>query len=255
MKIGIIGVGAIGCYVGAYLQAPHVLLVRPERLDSINDGTLRVADVADLPADTELMIDCAGHAALEEHGPGILESGIGLITLSLGALADQVLYGRLLAAARQGRTRLYLASGAIGALDCLRAAQVGGLSEITYTGRKPPIGWRGSIAEERIDLATLTEPITHFEGDARQAAIQYPKNANVAAAVALAGAGFAATRVRLIADPGITVNRHEVQATGAFGEFSFSIAGRALPDNPRSSALAAMSVVAELERQKSAIVI
>jgi aspartate dehydrogenase len=55
----------------------------------------------------------------------------------------------------------------------------------------------------------------------------------------------------LIADPTISTNIHEITAAGAFGEFTFTISGNSLPDNPRSSALAAMSVIANLaERLK-----
>ncbi len=256
MKIGIIGEGAIARYVCTSLNATHAVLVRSEPpVGKDNDGLLRVLHVNELPGDVDVMIDCAGHAALAEHGPAILERGIDLVTVSLGALADTDLYSRLNSAAERGGARLRLASGSIGALDCLRAAQVGGLSEVTYTGRKPPQSWKGSPAEDRLDLDTLDQAATHFEGSARQAATLYPKNANVAAAVALAGAGFEATKVRLIADPGIAANIHEVKASGAFGSFTFHIEGRALPDNPRSSALAAMSVVAAIERQQSAIVI
>ena len=255
MNVGIIGEGAIGRYVRAHLKMPHAILVRPARLAQGDDDVLRVASVADLPDDTELMVDCAGHGALIEHGPAILERGIDLVTVSLGALADASVHERLRAAAELGGARLHLASGAIGALDCLQAARTGGLTDVTYVGRKPPAGWKGSPAEDKLDLDALSEPAVHFDGDARQAATQYPKNANVAAAVALAGAGFEATRVRLIADPGVTANIHEVHAAGAFGSFSFRIEGRALPDNPRSSALAAMSAVAAIARQQSNIVI
>ncbi|QYX56539.1 aspartate dehydrogenase [Roseovarius sp. SCSIO 43702] len=258
MKIGLVGEGAIGRFVAEKLGAagygPHVVLVRPARLDGPNGTRVRrVGSVADLPSDLDLMVDCAGHAALIEHGAAILGRGIDLITVSLGALADPDLERSLTDAARSGSAQLHLASGAIGALDCLQAARVGGLAEVTYTGRKPPAGWRGSPAEDRIDLDRLTAAATHFDGTARQAATEYPKNANVAAAVALAGMGFDKTRARLIADPDVTANIHEIHASGTFGSFSFRIEGKALPDNPRSSALAAMSVIAAIERRRAPV--
>lgn len=253
MKIGIIGEGAIGRYVAEILHergfGPHVIVTRSCHLDETSSDSIpHVGSVADLPAGITLMVECGGHEALAEHGCAVLELGIDLITISLGALADRVLAKNLADAARSGKAQLHLASGAIGALDCLQAAKVGGLTEVTYIGRKPPRSWLGSPAETHLDLEGLEEPTIHFEGTARQAATTYPKNANVAAAVALAGAGFDATHVKLIADPTITANTHEIHAEGAFGRFSFQIEGKALPDNPRSSALAAMSAISAIER-------
>ena len=254
MKIGLIGDGAIGRYVRTHIKTPHVILRRSAPLVH-RGGCPCVTAVQDLPDDTEIMVDCAGHAALIQHGAAILERGIKLVSLSLGALSDPALHDRLQAAAQKGKTRLYLASGAIGALDCLKAARIGGLDKVIYIGRKPPQGWKGSLAEDKIDLDKPIAATTHFDGTARTAARLYPKNANVAAAVALAGIGFDATQVRLIADPTVRENIHEVHASGAFGAFSFRVSGNALPDNPRSSALAAMSVIAILERQQALVVI
>ncbi len=260
MKIGIIGEGAIGRYVARTLDerglGPHAIVTRSHPLtEGFGDSVPHVGSVVELPPDVTLMVDCAGHEALAEHGCAILERGIDLITISLGALAEPSLAQKLADAARTGGSQLHLASGAIGALDCLQAAKVGGLSEVIYIGRKPPASWQGSPAEQELDLGGLQTATTHFEGTARDAALAYPKNANVAAAVALAGLGFDATRVKLVADPSITANVHEIHASGAFGRFSFQIEGQALPDNPRSSALAAMSAISAIERELDPITI
>lgn len=250
MKIGLIGNGAIANYVrGALDLRVHTIdaiLVRPQRVPE--NPALHVGSVQDLPDDLDLVIDCAGHMALATHGPAVLQRGFDLVTVSLGALANADTYESLEAAAIQGGAKLHLASGAIGALDCLQAARVGQLDQVMYVGRKPPAGWRGSPAADKIDLNAMTSGAQiHFEGTAREAALAYPKNANVAAAVALASVGFDATQVQLIADADVTSNIHEVTANGDFGSFTFQIAGKSLPDNPRSSALAAMSVLSKIE--------
>lgn len=252
MQIALIGTGAISTYVQDALAAqgkpPAALLVRPARLSEPSDIP-RVTSVADLPAHITHLVDCAGHEALASHGPAALANGIDVITVSIGALANPDLLQDLQAAAEAGNARLHLASGALGGLDALQSARAGQLRSVTYTGRKPPKGWLGSPAEDRIDLtAPMDGPQTHFRGTAREAALQYPKNANVAAAVALAGLGFEATQVELIADPTVTTNIHEVRAEGDFGDFTFTISGHSLPASPRTSALAAMSVVATLAR-------
>ena len=254
MKVAIIGSGAIGAFVRDSLPALGVTevaqIVRSGKEDS-GANPPKVSTLADLPVRPDLIIDCGGHSALAAYGPGALAMGIDVLTVSLGALADAGLEEKLTEAARQGNARLHLASGAIGGLDALRSAAAGRLTSVTYVGRKPPQGWYGSPAEAQTDLAALTAAFIHFSGTAREAALTYPKNANVAAAVALSGLGFDETQVQLIADPSVSENIHEVTAQGDFGQFTFRIAGQGLPDNPKSSALAAMSVAAALaEMQK-----
>ena len=121
-----------------------------------------------------------------------------------------------------------------------------GLNRVTYRARKPPQAWKGSEAEKRIDLAALSRPETFFQGTAREAAPRFPKNANVAATVALAGLGLDRTEVELVADPTVALNVHEVEAEGVSGRVSFRLEGRAFPDNPRSSMLTAYSVARTL---------
>ncbi|WP_282118669.1 aspartate dehydrogenase [Ruegeria atlantica] len=257
MKIGLIGKGAIAQHVMGAVQARghmvHAVLVRPGSISQ--NPNLFVGSVPELIAEADLVIECAGHQALAAYGPQVLGQGTDMITVSVGALADQTIANAMESAASDGQAKLHLASGAIGALDCLSAAATGKLDKVIYVGRKPPLGWKGSAAEGRLDLEGLTQVETHFTGTAREAALAYPKNANVAAAVALAGIGFDETQVKLIADPSIAQNIHEVEAEGEFGQFHFRISGNSLPDNPRSSALAAMSVVAKLEQLSKPIVL
>ena len=262
--IAMIGCGAIAEAVAGYL-ADHdgieigAALVEPgmdARASQVFGDSAEIGyTFGGLSGEIDLAVDCAGHPALRQHGVEVLRNGVDLVTVSSGALGDARLYAELADAAQQGGAQLRVVSGAIGALDALSAANIGNLVAVTYRGRKPPQGWRGSPAEEKLDLENLREAAVHFSGNARNAALEYPKNANVAASVALAGIGFDETRVELIADPGVERNVHEIVAEGDFGRFEFRIEGRSLPDNPRSSAITAMSVVREILRPGSPIVI
>lgn len=250
MKIALIGQGAVAQFVMAHADTHGFevvdILLRSGR-DLLQGGARAVHQVSEFNPEISLVVDCAGHQALRDIGPQVLHAGFDLLTLSLGALADEAVALALQAAGRSGGAKLHLASGAIGALDCLAAAKIGGVHSVTYVGRKPPLGWAGSVAEKTVNLGALTSgQAVHFEGNARGAALAYPKNANVAAAVALAGIGFEDTQVQLIADADVRANTHEIRAQGDFGSFSFEIAGEVLPDNPKTSALAAMSVVSKI---------
>ena len=260
LRVGVIGHGAIAQYLAAALPGIDAELVlaitRPGRSEAAKGAlglNVRTTEALGL-ARPDVVVDCAGHAGLREHGADILRSGVPLITVSIGALSDDALHHELTKAAKVGRTALHQSTGAIGGLDALASARVGSLQSVTYTGRKPPAGWKGSPAEEVLDLDALTtDAATHFEGSARDAAAQYPKNANVAAAVAIAEVGFDDTRVSLIADPTVDANIHEIRATGDFGELTFTISGRTLPDNARTSALAAMSIVKMVADQSAKV--
>ena len=252
VSIALIGHGAIARHVARELAGDADLaidwvLARPGREPAAAraiGGTVRaIASVAALTGRPDVAVECAGHGALRAHGAEILGRGMPLAVVSVGAFSDDSLARDLRQAAISGATRIDILSGAIGAVDALGAAREGGLDRVAYTGRKPPAGWRGTPAEQACDLATLTGPVAFFRGTAREAARLYPKNANVAATLALAGLGLDGTEVGLVADPTVHRNTHNVEAEGAFGRLELTIEGKPLPDNPRSSALTAMSVV------------
>lgn len=251
----LIGYGAIGRLVldrvanDPALRVTH-LLERPSRkaeLAKVLGGDIDVlGDIAEMTELPDCAIECAGHGAVPAYVVPLLERGVNVALVSVGALAQPELPELLEAAARRGGSQLTLVSGAIGGLDALAAARVGGLDEVIYTGRKPPLGWLGTPAERAVDLPALDQPAVIFEGSARDAARLYPKNANVAATVSLAGLGLDRTRVTLVADPAVTRNIHHVVARGAFGEMEVSISGEPLPENPKTSSLAAYAAVRAL---------
>ena len=221
LKVALIGGGSIACVIVRFLleRHPEIRLVGAlgHDLDRVNErleGRVPLTSSIDelLSWKPTLVVECAGHEALAEHGVAVLKHGVDLIVASVGALAKPELEHALREAAAAGRSHICIPSGAIGGLDALAAARVGGLDSVRYVGRKPIQAWRGTAAERVVDLDTLDKAAVIFEGSAREAALTYPQNANVTAATALAGVGFDATRVTLFADPQARGNEHEIEA-------------------------------------------
>jgi aspartate dehydrogenase len=145
-------------------------------------------------------------------------------------------------------------AGAIAGLDGLGTLKLAGLSRVNYTSIKPPLAWRGTPAERILPLDTLQERTVFFEGSAREAALIYPKNANLAATVALAGLGFDGTRVQLVADPAAQGNTGMIEADSEIGTMTVVMSGRASA-NPKTSASTAFSLLHAIHARSAQIVI
>jgi aspartate dehydrogenase len=257
ITVTLVGFGAIGRAIYQRLQSNRLckvtaIVVRSSSVNALQAelGTnVRVIDT--VPSDATLVLECAGHEALKAHVLPALKAGVECAVLSVGALAELGLPEALEAAATLGNTQVHLLSGAIGGIDAIAAAKIEGIDQVTYSGRKPPLGWKGSAAEKLVDLQSILQATTFFEGSAREAASQYPKNSNVAATIALAGLGLDNTQVKLIADPSITENIHEIDISGAFGSMQLVMKGKPLADNPRTSALTVLSALRFLHNKAS----
>jgi aspartate dehydrogenase len=264
-SVGLIGYGGIARDVVAALRDAGssvriaAALCRPGRGDKARaalpgiDIVERLDDL--LARKPKVVAEVAGQQAITEHGPEVLKRGFDLLIISIGALAEPALLDRLKTAANEGKSRILLPAGAIGGIDAIAAMRVGGLTTVRYRSRKPPAAWRGSPAEKVADLDKLTGRTVLYRGHAGEAALLYPQNANVAAAVALAGLGFENTEVELVADPEAPGNVHEIEAEGTAGRFAISLQGRPSRTNPKTSALAALSVARALLNLDATIVI
>ena len=266
--VAIIGFGAIAQdLIGILAAQPDTppdrmtILVRPGRERQVRDrlGDTRVTVVSDLSgllaAKPDIVAECAGHDAVRAYGAAVLSQGIDLVVASVGALSDPKLAGDLGSAASAGKAQCVVPAGAIGGIDALGAAKLSGLRSVTYTGRKPPLAWKGTPAEQATDLAKLTEAFVFFEGSARAAAQTYPRNANVAATLALAGLGMDDTHVQLIADPGTAENVHEFAVTSEALEFSVRLVGKPSPRNPKTSRSTVYSIARAVLNSRAAIAI
>lgn len=266
MRVGIIGCGTIGGYLLGALTAGKIegevavaVCVRNQGSQGVAQaqahGVPVVTSLDDLIAQRpDLIVETASHQAVYDYGARILRAGIDLIPLSLGALVDGALLGALVDAAQAGGSLLHIPSGGIGGLDALAGAVEAGVTSVTMTSRKPPGAWRGIPYVEALglDLAALTEPAVLYEGPARDCVREFPQNINIAAALSLAGIGFERTMIRILADPTITLNTHEIRCEGEMGRFSVVMENLPVPSNPKTTYMACLSAVAAVRRVRSA---
>src|SRR5690606_36582545 len=132
---------AIGWIVA---RETHHAAIRQQFGDAVVALTSR-ALCTDTP---DLVLECASQQAVAQYGEAILRRGWHLAGVSTGALADSALEQRL----RSAGGKLTLLSRAVAGIDGLAAAKEGGLEKVTYQSRKSPASWRGSYAEQLIDL-------------------------------------------------------------------------------------------------------
>lgn len=250
-RVGLIGLGTIGrAVVDIAARYPDDIAIVGACTSSGKSrfGEVPVPVVGTLPdllaLRPEVVVEVAGHDGLRQHGPGVLRAGIDLVAVSVGALAVPEVERALLDAAVEGGARIRVASGAIGALDAIAAAAIGGLERVTHTTRKPASTLLGDAA---VDLTQAREV---FHGPAREAVLRYPESVNVTAAVSLAGIGLDRTEVRVIADPAVDRNIHVVEAEGDFGYLRFEIRNVPSDTNPKTGRIVAMSIVSTLRQAR-----
>jgi aspartate dehydrogenase len=259
LKIALIGYGAISQMLFDLFKEkkPPIdilgVLVRPGRARETQKKVGRkVAVVESLPAllklKPDVVVEAASQQAVRDWGEEILKRGIDFMVIATGAYGDPKLWKRHLAAAAKSGARLRLPSGAIAGLDGLLAMRLGKLERVKYISIKPPHAWSGTPAETEFDLPSIKTPTVIFRGSPADAGRLYPKNANLAVTVALCGAGLDRTDIELVADPTLPpgTNASRLEVVSDSGELVMHRLGRAMPDNPKTGVLTALTMADDL---------
>jgi aspartate dehydrogenase len=140
---------------------------------------------------------------------------------------------------------IHIPTGAIAGIDAIRSAR-NNIHGITITTTKNPKSLAGApyfdIFKD-IHLQALRHRTVLYDGDVRKAVRLFPSNVNVFAALALATGNIAKIKVKIVADPNIKVNRHEIDVRGDFGVLQIVASNIPHPENPRTSTLAVLSAI------------
>jgi|MudIll2142460700_1097286.scaffolds.fasta_scaffold74058_1 aspartate dehydrogenase len=256
-KVGLAGCGNIGGVVARAIDESRVNATisgfydnDEDRASQLANGLRKKAPVCtleELVERSDLIVESTVPAAVPDIVRTCLAARKDVMCLSVGGFLG---HEDLFDLARERGCHIYIPSGAIAGLDGLRAAAMGRIDKVRLTTRKPPqnLATADIVRKRGLSLEGLVGPLTIFEGPAREAVRHFPVNLNVAASLSLAGIGAEATIVKVVADPGLTSNVHEVEVEGEFGHLFVRLENVPSPDNPKTSYLAALSALALLKR-------
>jgi aspartate dehydrogenase len=260
-RVAVVGLGPIGRKVVEALDQgiDGLVLAAVSAQDPAKHGDFlaklkrppAVLPIDDLCAAADIVIECAPSKLVRSIVIPFVSRGKTAIVLSVGALLENE---DLIALARQNGGQIVVPTGALIGLDAVTAAAEGKIQSVRMVTRKPLNGLAGApyLVENNIDIAGITEPLKIFEGTARDAAKGFPANLNVAVALSLAGLGPDRTTLQIWADPTVTRNVHRVEVESDSARFSMTIEN--IPsENPKTGRITALSVIAYLRKQGSAL--
>jgi aspartate dehydrogenase len=237
--IGIIGCGAIGTLIAQAVQqgivpADRLVLfdIDKPKAEKLRRGlsvpTVTVAGLEEMiKLKPDVIVEAASIKAVKDYAERIITENIDLIVMSVGALLEMNLES----------DRIHIPSGAIGGLDAISSAALVGIQEAVLTTRKNP---------EVLDLYSQAEEVV-YEGTAQEAIQRFPREMNVAATLALT-VGPEKVKVRVISDPKVKENVHEIRVKWKHGEMLLQFCNEPHPENPKTSALSAWSAIRLLKQ-------
>lgn len=241
-----IGCGAIGADVAKAadkmdeIEKIFLFDIDKDKSEKVNKYIKKgeIQSVDDFLNKVDVVFEAASQEAVKEYAETVLKSSKDIIIMSIGSLFDDDFRKKLEKLAKENNCKIYLPSGAVCGIDGVLSASIEELYEVTLVTTKPPKALGKKNGKRKVI----------FEGNARDAVKEFPKNINVAANLSIAGIGFDKTKVEIVVDPVATRNSHKILAHGKFGRLRAEVENMPNPNNPGSSYMASLSAIATLKR-------
>lgn len=156
----------------------------------------------------DIVVETASPAAMKEIAVELLSHGISIVTLSVGALADEAFYTTVARTASDSGAKVYIASGATGGFDVLQTAALMGDTDAHFFNEKGPDALKGTLVYED---SLQSEKREVFHGTAREAIGLFPTKVNVTVAASRASVGPEKMDVTMVSTPGFTGDTQRVE--------------------------------------------
>lgn len=191
-----------------------------------------------------LVIEAASVKAAQTYIGTSLKHGKDIMMMSVGAFSDPEFYETIIRLLSESDNNVFLPSGAIGGADIIRSVK-NYIDEVTIVTTKSNKSLKGApyFFHKDIDIDSIKEKQVIFDGNAIDAIKEFPSNVNISALISLAGIGFEQTRVKIVVDPKIKNNQHEILVKWKFGSFQIKVDNMPSPANPKTSYLASLSAL------------
>lgn len=156
----------------------------------------------------DYIVEAASPAGMRALAVPALGRGISIVSLSIGAFADDAFYAEVQDAARKSGAKVYVCSGATGGFDVLRTATLMGNARAEFFNEKGP---RGLIGSPVFDESLFRESRRVFQGTAKEAIEQFPTRVNVTVAASRASVGPEKMNVTMQCSPYFTGDTQRVE--------------------------------------------
>lgn len=156
----------------------------------------------------DYLVEAASPAAMREVALPALRQGTSVVTLSIGAFADDAFYTEVMQTAKENNSHVYVVSGATGGFDVLQTATLMGGATARFFNEKGPNALKGTAV---YDEALQTEQRTVFQGTATEAIDLFPTKVNVTVAASRASVGPQNMQVTMQSTPGFVGDTQRVE--------------------------------------------